>query len=154
VPQMATKKQAKRKPAKAQELPWALGLAYVWSRDDWDHREVDESRCRARVDTPEEQREGHYFHQCRLKAKHAEYGYGWCGRHLPSSALARRRRTDDLSAARHRVKTREELLGQAYDQAMLWGKGHVKAAAAAKAAYNRLERERAKLRRMEERRRT
>lgn len=144
---MPAKKRAKKK---LPELPWALGLSYTWAPDDWDHREVDEARCRARVHTPEEQRRGHYFHQCKFKAKHVEYGRGWCGRHLPSKALARRRRTDDLAGARHRVKLLEEQVGRAYDDAMRWGKGPKKAAAAARAAYNRLERARRELQRLQE----
>jgi hypothetical protein len=148
---MATKKKQATQPAKA-DLPWHV-RGTVWSPIDWDHREVDESRCRASVHAPEGRPEpggSYYFWQCSFKAKYTEHGLGWCSRHRPSAVLERQRKAGDRDTVRHRIKQLEEQVGQAYLNKRRWGDGKVKAAKAVEAAYQKLVQARSRLMKLEQ----
>lgn len=139
----------KRKSTKRVRLPWGVS---AWSPIDWDHREVDESRCRASVHAPEGRPEGsYYFWQCSRKAKHTEHGLGWCSTHLPSKVGERRLLADDRDIARREVRDAKAAVGRAYIDKRRWGKGPVAAAKAAAAAYRRLEKAERVLRKLDPR---
>lgn len=150
------RKRPAKKPAKVKkaDLPWNI-QGMVWSPVDWDHREVDEARCRGSVHAPKGRVEaggGYYFWQCSRRALHTEHGLGWCATHRPSAALERQRKTRDRDAVRHDIKWLEAEVGKAYLDKRRWGDGKVKAARAAEAAYQKLVQARSKLMKLEQRR--